>query len=476
MAWTQIGNLKGPTGSTGSQGPQGNPGVGFTWRGTWSASTPYALNDCVARTNQSYICTAANTGNDPATDTTHWNLMAGAGTSAPSTDAGNIATLGSDSHIYVPNPTPTITAVRLRSLSAVGNGTFEVDQKQCGASFAVTGAGGTGPVIDRWIAGVTGTLRFSVQQIAANVAVPGTSYYITSKIWRVTMTTSQASLGTGDYLDLWTNIEGPMLRELYGDVHSVSILCRSSVANQKFGMSLTDGPQSRALGKLCTLGAANTWALITLPSLPVFPVANFSVNPGAVGYALNIVLAAGTGLQVAANDTWQTTSTLWAPAGIDNFAANAGATFDLAFIQHCPGTNVDLIDKSWSQNYDECLRYFQKSYPYASKAGSTNQGSYSKFQAIGAVSAATYVLYGDSRFSKKMAKSPTCTVYHPNNGSAWQVDGWYATSGTVPNANAALGATSVTNSESNIVAVGMASGTSTAPIIGFFEWTADTGW
>jgi len=26
------------------------------------------------------------------------------------------------------------------------------------------------------------------------------------------------------------------------------------------------------------------------------------------------------------------------------------------------------------------------------------------------------------------------------------------------------------------VAVGMASGTSTAPIIGFFEWTADTGW
>jgi hypothetical protein len=77
---------QGPTGAMGATGPPGTtgaPGVGFTWRGTWSASTPYAVNDCVSRTNQTYVCTVANTGNDPASDVTHWNLMAAQGATGP---------------------------------------------------------------------------------------------------------------------------------------------------------------------------------------------------------------------------------------------------------------------------------------------------------------------------------------------------------------------------------------------------------
>src|SRR5215475_14995070 len=92
MAWGQIGNIKGPagaTGSTGAQGPQGPAGIGFTWRGTWSGSTAYAVNDCVQRTNQSYICTVAGTGFDPATDTTHWNLMAAQGATGATGSTGS---------------------------------------------------------------------------------------------------------------------------------------------------------------------------------------------------------------------------------------------------------------------------------------------------------------------------------------------------------------------------------------------------
>jgi hypothetical protein len=79
MAWGQVGNIRGPIGATGSQGPvgsPGSPGVGFTWRGVWSSSSAYAINDCVSRNNQSYVCIIANTGNDPSTDTTHWSLIA----------------------------------------------------------------------------------------------------------------------------------------------------------------------------------------------------------------------------------------------------------------------------------------------------------------------------------------------------------------------------------------------------------------
>jgi hypothetical protein len=97
MPWTQTGNIMGPPGVAGSSGPQGSqgpPGIGFTWRGVWSSSTAYAINDAVSRNNQSYVCITAGTGFDPATDTTHWALMASSAI-AFSTTTINIPAVGS---------------------------------------------------------------------------------------------------------------------------------------------------------------------------------------------------------------------------------------------------------------------------------------------------------------------------------------------------------------------------------------------
>src|SRR6202008_3440087 len=79
-----------PTEPAGATGPAGLP---ITWRGTWSNSTAYAVNDAVSRTTQSYICTLASTGNDPATDTIHWNLMAAQGATGPQGPAGANSTV-----------------------------------------------------------------------------------------------------------------------------------------------------------------------------------------------------------------------------------------------------------------------------------------------------------------------------------------------------------------------------------------------
>lgn len=138
MAWAQIANIMGPAGATGpagAQGIQGNPGIGFTWRGTWSGSTAYAVNDCVQRTNQSYVCTAANTGNDPAVDTTHWSLMAGqGGAGSPGLNAFNI-TSGS---FTVPNVGSTVT-VNLNDASWV-----VIGQMLC---IGNAGGGGLGGIL-----------------------------------------------------------------------------------------------------------------------------------------------------------------------------------------------------------------------------------------------------------------------------------------------------------------------------------------
>jgi len=202
----------------------------------------------------------------------------------------------------------------------------------------------------------------------------------------------------------------------------------------------------------------------------------FPITPGTIGYYLGITLAAGTSQTAAANDVWAAASAPGA-VGQSNFAASpVNSTFDLAFVQHCPGTNVDPIDKSWSQNYDECLRFYAKSYPYPTLPGATNQSSFATFQCPTAVSGAAYTIYGGTRFPKQMAKQPTCMPYHNVSGASSAVNGWYATSGTIPTTNGALSATGVNATASGITSLNMASGTSTAQIIGYAEWTADTAW
>lgn len=51
--------------------------VTITNRGQWKASTAYKINDAVHRgTNkQSYVCLIANTGQDPVSQPTYWQLI-----------------------------------------------------------------------------------------------------------------------------------------------------------------------------------------------------------------------------------------------------------------------------------------------------------------------------------------------------------------------------------------------------------------
>jgi len=72
-------------GNTGDQGPQGPQGVkgdkgdkgdkGLNWRGTWSNSTAYSVDDAVYYNGSSYVCIQANTGQTP-TNTSYWELIA----------------------------------------------------------------------------------------------------------------------------------------------------------------------------------------------------------------------------------------------------------------------------------------------------------------------------------------------------------------------------------------------------------------
>lgn len=72
MPWSQAGNIRGPQGPQGAQGPEGPQGpagpagpAGLTWRGAWSNSNSYAINDAVAWGGSTYFATTAKTPSSP---------------------------------------------------------------------------------------------------------------------------------------------------------------------------------------------------------------------------------------------------------------------------------------------------------------------------------------------------------------------------------------------------------------------------
>lgn len=66
---------QGPTGLTGPQGPQGS--IGINNRGAWNMATAYNSNDAVFDSASYWLATAANTGSEPSSTNTNWQLLAG---------------------------------------------------------------------------------------------------------------------------------------------------------------------------------------------------------------------------------------------------------------------------------------------------------------------------------------------------------------------------------------------------------------
>jgi hypothetical protein len=360
---------------------------------------------------------------------------------------------------------PTIWSVRLRSFQALSNNTFEVDQRSVGT--ALTNPASATFIQDRWQiskSALTGTVNTALQDAsAAPIVIPGTNFGITAKFQRFTVGTAQASLAAGDYYLLQQSIEGPRWRELASDVHSISLLVRSSVASLAFSVSLRDGGSTHSLVKQCTLGAANQWSLIQLANLPVWS-GTFSAAPGQIGYSLGVVLAAGTTYSAAASSAWQT-GTVLGVTGMSNFLATAGATFDIAYISHEPGAQASNppIDCPWQQAYDDALRYYAKSYDYKTKPGTvTFNGANAGFIAYSTTNAV-----GSCPFPKRMAVVPGIGIYNPNTGGSGSMYDMSSGAALTVSGVDMIGEGSFTR----LASTSLTAGRSFA-----VQWTADTTW
>jgi hypothetical protein len=332
------------------------------------------------------------------------------GPTAVSTDAGNLATLGSDSLILVPQS--SLWSARLRSFNAIGNPTFEVDQRQCGTASSALAGNFDAYIQDRWgLNKHAATAAMTARQTTNPVNLPGTNFRISNNCLGVTLTTQQTTLAASEYIQFSQAIEGPQLRELIGDVHSISVL---AYCTQPITFSVrVSSPAAPyyTLTKLCQITTANVWTLIQLPNLPVWsPSATWPTTPGSQGYALGVSLGSGATGTSLANDTWQA-GNFFAGPGTTNFASlPVNTVFYLGFIQHEPGPvcSNPPMDCSFTQNYDACLRYFDKSNYYGEKPGAANSQSYHGGDTLVAGST---IVWSNLKFSKPMARTPACNTW-----------------------------------------------------------------
>jgi hypothetical protein len=373
-----------------------------------------------------------------------------------------VSTLTTSIGNALPSPDSEIWLVRLRSFNALGNPNFEIDQRNVGTSLSNPATGTF--IQDRWNHNKTGTMAVTLGRQAGTITVPGTSFNISQNFLRVTLNTAQGSLGTTDQLQLQQAVEGPFLRELFGDVHSVSLLVRSSVSNLKFSLALRDQAPTKSLVKLCTIPTANVWTLIQLPNLPQMTGGNFTMASGSTGYLLGICLAAGANFIAPAADTFQAGNFFGAP-GMSSFVGQAvNSTFDVAFVQHEPGPVCStLMDKPFTQSLSECQRYFQKSYQYGTALGTVTNAGAAFIVGVGGQQPFCYV-----PFKVTMGKAPTVVGYSGDTGAANNLRDRIA---------AVDKGISSTNGAADSGFGGFSVGTPNASAtIYSFQYTADTAW
>jgi hypothetical protein len=474
MPNTKIANVTGPkgakgttggTGNTGSQGPPGNTGLtgaqGLPGPRTVSAN---ANNKAILGSDSLVYVPLPSVG--LATPSASGLLQQVSGNTTDYIDGTN-----NSQAMYGPTSQPVIWSVRMRSINAVGNPTFEVDQRNIGNATTVQGF-----ALDRWTLGSGGaptpTWAFSQKQVATNVVWPGTSQVVSRSALQITLTTPQASLSTNQLLWYSTTIEGPGLRPLIGDVHSLSLLVNSSVAPFYLPIGLNDFSGLATIVYLVTIPTANTWTLIQLPNIPVwFSSGTWQVTPGNAGYLLSLGLAVGASKSVTTGviGLWGNYSnSKYGAQGATNFAAQAAnSTFQIGFVQHEPGPYcTPPIDCPFQENLLSCQRYWAKSNGYP-RASPTNADWQDLGQFLGQAASAQTTIRLGIQFPVEMAKVPTMTFYdHTTVAGSLYVDG-VGSSPVTPQL--------VTASQCGQAALttGITYGAN-SPVLG--QWRADTGW
>ena len=237
------------------------------------------------------------------------------------------------------------------------NGAMVIDQRNAGASVAVTTADTY--VTDRFAPHIfgSGTGRFTAQQVST---VP-TGF---AKSLQLTVTTTDASPAAGYGYCIQQRIEGYNVADLlFGSASAqtvtLSFWVRSSVTGS-FGFLLNNGSVTRNYGVLYTISAANTWEQKTITIAGDTTGTWETTNLNGLG----VTFCLGGGSTRTVSTGWNANVTGTTPSfvtGGTNLMATNGATFYITGVQLEKGSTATSFDyRPYGTELALCQRYYWK--------------------------------------------------------------------------------------------------------------------
>ena len=286
------------------------------------------------------------------------------------------------------------------------NGGMVIDQRNAGASVAITTSGNY--TVDRWSGNATQNGKYTVQQNAGSVTPPaGFTNYLGA------VSSSAYSVGSGDVFWLAQAIEGFNVADLgWGAAGAQSITLsfwvRSSLTGT-FGGALRNASGNRSYPFTYTINAANTWEFENIT------IAGDTSGTWGTGNGVGINLNLGLG----AGSTFSGTAGAWAAGnfvtatGATSVVATNGATFYITGVQLEEGTAASPFEfRQYGTELALCQRYYWKTYNQSVVPGSASSSATYRARSYSGSYAAAVV-----QFPVLMRAVPSCTLYNSNTGA-----------------------------------------------------------
>jgi hypothetical protein len=271
----------------------------------------------------------------------------------------NDASGGSNAVLYGLASPPNSLGFRNRII----NVDMRIDKRNAGASVTPTASAYT---LDRWIAGVSQSSKFSVQQNAGSVTPPiGLTTYLGCT------SLSAYSVLTADSFTIGQYIEGFNVADLgWGTANAqtvtISFWVRSSLVGT-FGGSVVNGGVSRSYPFTYTISSANTWEQKTITIAGDTTGTWLTTN----GSGLRLFFGLGVGA------TFSGTAGAWAgvdyrsATGATSVVGTSGATFYITGVQLEAGTVASPFERrDYGREFIMCQRYYLASQVYVPDSAS----------------------------------------------------------------------------------------------------------
>jgi hypothetical protein len=287
------------------------------------------------------------------------------------------------------------------------NGAMQIDQRNAGASVAVTTA--SQYTLDRWA--VASSTSFGGQLTAQRSTTAPTGFINSLGL---TVTTADSSIGATEYYAAIHRIEGNNIADLgWGTANAqtvtMSFWVRSSLTGT-FGGSLRNNDSNRSYVFTYTISAANTWEYKTITIAGDTTGTWLTDN----GCGIDIFWSVGTGSTYRSStvSSWQA-GVFLAPSSQTQLISTSGATFYITGVQLEKGSTATSFDyRPYGTELALCQRYYWKGTAWG-YAG-TSQGSFVSFPVT--LRASPTATGSTAGFSAQGATPNTITWYHTTAG------------------------------------------------------------